>query len=324
MKTLKTTVVSLLVALLAAMLAACGNAPAATSPTAAPAAGGSGQAATSAPAANSGSKAKVTVMTWEGADTNAAIDEALKTFMAANPEIEVERVPSPNSGYSDKLNAMVQAKQLPDIFWAGNDTAQQFGGQGLLFDWTEYAQKSEGGFSLSAFAPGAIENWTSADGKLYGLPTLMNTYGIWYNADLFQQAGVPLPKPGWTYDDMLKAATALTQKDGSTVKRYGVYAVGNESLQSPFTISNCAVSAGGQPFMDRVINPTKVTADEKFVACAKQIAEAVQSGAITPTGYPSDGLTESFIAGQIPMLFFGQWLVPSFLEAQPSFKYGFA
>ncbi len=269
-------------------------------------------------------KITVTVMTWESNDTNAAIDEALNTFMAANPDITVQRIPSPNSGYGDKLNAMVQANQMPDIFWAGNDTAFLYGDQGLLYDWSSYAKKASGDFSLSQFAPGAIENWTSPSGKLYGLPTLMNTYGLWYNEDLFKAANLPLPKPGWTYDEMFKDAQALTIKNGKKITRYGLYNQNGDAIFGPFAVSDCSVSAGGQPFMDRIISPNKVQADAQFIACTQKWADAIQNGYVTPPDYPTDGMTEQFLAGQIPMVYFGQWAAPILIQAAPSFKFGFA
>ncbi len=278
-------------------------------------------------AANTGSensnsgKIHVTVMTWESNITNAAIDEALKSFMAANPDIVVERIPTPNSGYSDKLNAMVQSNQLPDIFWSGNDTAFLYGDQGLLYDWSKYAKaENSNAFRMDQFAPSTVENWTTPDGKLYGLPTLMNTYGFWYNEDLLKAANVPVPKAGWTYDDLFATMKALTVKNGKKITRYGLY----NGPVDPFMISDCSVSNGGQPFMDKVIKPTQVTADAKYVACLQKWAEATQNGWVTPPGYPADGLTDQFLAGQVPLLFYGQWFAPIFIEGQPSFKYGFA
>src|SRR5205814_4606821 len=67
---------------------------------------------------SSNGPATVTVMTWESADTNKAIDAALQKFMQQNPKIKVERIASPNSDYAQKLSSLVVAKKLPDIFWA--------------------------------------------------------------------------------------------------------------------------------------------------------------------------------------------------------------
>ncbi|WP_165422960.1 ABC transporter substrate-binding protein [Ktedonosporobacter rubrisoli] len=267
----------------------------------------------------------VTFMTWEAKDTNKAIDAAMQKFMQQNPNIKVQRIESPNSDYGQKLSSLSVAKKLPDIFWAGNDTEQQYGGQGLLYDWTEYASKSDNKLDFSKFAPASIENWKN-NGKLYGLPTLMNTYGVWYNEDLFKKAGLSLPKPGWTYDEMLHDAQVLTQKSGSKVTRYGLW----NPPDDPFAVSDCAVSAGGQSFADKTVNPTKVTAGPEFIACARKYIDAVQNGYVTPPSYNSqnnplmDNAPQAFVSGQIPMFYNGQWFAQTFLQSKPSFKYGFA
>jgi multiple sugar transport system substrate-binding protein len=264
----------------------------------------------------------VTVMTWEGADTNAAIDAALATFMEANPSIVVERLPSPNSGYGERLSAMQLAGELPDVFWSGNDQMFQYADQGALYNWTEIATADDT-FDLGDFAPGAIANWTAGDGGLYGLPTLMNTYGVWYNADLFTAAGLDVPAPGWTWDAFFTAAETLADPAAGMFAAQGYELVNpNEGI---FTADVCAQNAGSAaPFADRIINPTTITVTPELVSCVSRLAALVQSGAITPSGYPGDGQTELFIAGQIPMLVFGQWLAPSFMNAAPAFTYGFA
>jgi multiple sugar transport system substrate-binding protein len=43
---------------------------------------------------------------------------------------------------------------------------------------------------------------------------------------LFDKAGVPYPQPGWTWDEFLAAAKALTVRDGDTVMQWGYYEVG--------------------------------------------------------------------------------------------------
>jgi multiple sugar transport system substrate-binding protein len=64
------------------------------------------------------------------------------------------------------------------------------------------------------------------NGKLYGIA--VRTFGkeIWYNADLFAQAGVPTPrqleKDGkWTWDALLDAARKVAKTDGDAVSVYG-------------------------------------------------------------------------------------------------------
>jgi multiple sugar transport system substrate-binding protein len=269
---------------------------------------------------SSGGNQTVTVMTWESTATNTLIDSALQKFMQQNPTIKVQRIASPNSDYGQKLSSLVLAKKLPDVFWAGNDTEQQYGAQGLLYDYGTLANAApSASFDMSKFAPSTIVNWRSGS-KLYGLPSLLNTYGFWYNADEFTQAGLPLPKPGWTYQEMLHDAQVLTQKNGNKVSRYGLV----NPPDDPFAINNYAVSAGATSFEDKVINPTAVTVSPEFIEGTKLFASAIQSGYVTPPGYDTTNAQDSFSAGKIPMLYGGQWLAAGFLQGKPSIKYGFA
>jgi ABC-type glycerol-3-phosphate transport system substrate-binding protein len=74
-------------------------------------------------------------------------------------------------------------------------------------------------FSLDDFHPRFLEHF-SFQGDLWGIPTQAEVRVVFYNRDLFDAAGVPYPVPGWTLDDFLTRAVALTQGDGAE-KQYG-------------------------------------------------------------------------------------------------------
>ena len=195
--------------------------------------GGAGNAGNGNGAGGSGNgagaeKVEVTLMTWESQDMNNRIMEAMKPFEEQNPGITVKLLPAPLSDYGMKLNGMIAAKQAPDIFELGNDMMLQDQAQNLLYDWTSQADADQE--FMSGFYPGVVDSW-HVDGKVYGLPGLLNTYGIFYNKKLFQDAGVPEPKPGWTYDDFFSAMEKLASKKGG-VQQYGYY-----GRPDPFTVS---------------------------------------------------------------------------------------
>ena len=58
---------------------------------------------------------------------------------------------------------------------------------------------------LNDFYPQFLKPFEQA-GKLYGLPADVGIYTIGYNADLLTQLGIPLPKQGWTVDDLIAIA----------------------------------------------------------------------------------------------------------------------
>ncbi|WP_405877713.1 extracellular solute-binding protein [Streptomyces sp. NBC_01136] len=262
-------------------------------------------------------KATVTLMTWEANATNKAIDQALTGFH--DPNITVKRIDTPNGNYSDKLAALTQAKKLPDLFWCGNDTEQQYTSQGLLTDWSSRLSGS-GDFSADSFISSTMKNWKTADGKIGGVPSLMNTYGIWYDIDAFKAAGIAVPTSGWTWDQMFDAAAKLHAKGA----KYGLVADAMTSLDGPFTLSTYSMSAGGAPFADSVHQPTKVTIDAKYTEGVSKLVAGIKSGAIAPPGYDISNQQAPFAAGEIPMLWSGQWLAAGFLTDKPKIKYGFA
>ena len=265
----------------------------------------------------SGGKTTVTVMTWESNATNKLIDQALAGFK--DPDITVKRVDTPNGNYSDKLSALTQAQKLPDLFWCGNDTEQQYTGQGLLTDWSSKLSGS-GDFGTGSFDATAMKNWTTADGKIGGVPSLMNTYGIWYDIDAFKAAGIPVPAAGWTWDQMYDAATKLHEKGA----KYGLVADAMTALDAPFSLSLFSQSAGGSPFTDDVHHPTKVTVDAAYTEGVGKLVAGIKSGAVAPPGYDISSQQSLFAAGEIPMLWSGQWLAAGFLTDKPKIKYGFA
>jgi ABC-type glycerol-3-phosphate transport system substrate-binding protein len=65
-------------------------------------------------------------------------------------------------------------------------------------------------FELDDFYPFALDT-LSQEGSLWGLPGEMELVVIYYNKELFDQAGVPYPAVSWTRDDFLDAAVALRQ-----------------------------------------------------------------------------------------------------------------
>jgi ABC-type glycerol-3-phosphate transport system substrate-binding protein len=261
----------------------------------------------------------VTVMTWESAQTNAAIKKALADFKDDN--ITVQLLDTPAGNFGDKLASLTQAKKLPDLFWCGNDTEQQYTSQGLLVDWTDKINNGDGDFKADKFVGSAMENWKTADGQMGGLPSLMNTYGVWYNEDAFTKAGIAVPKAGWTWDDMYSAAANLANKNGA---KYGLVADQLTSGDGPFTMSMYSVSAGGAPFTDNVNHPTKAEADAKYTEGVQKLIDAIKSGSVAPPGYDASNVQSLFAAGKVPMMFGGQWLAAGFQTDKPKVKYGFA
>jgi multiple sugar transport system substrate-binding protein len=93
------------------------------------------------------------------------------------------------------------------------------------------------------------------NGTLTCLPQNISSLVVYYNKDLFQQAGVAEPKEGWKWDDMVAAAKKLT-KDENGDGKAEVYGLGIEA--SLIRLAPFVWSAGGD-LVDDTENPTRFT-----------------------------------------------------------------
>ncbi len=105
-------------------------------------------------------------------------------------------------------------------------------------------------------------------GKQLCLPQNVSSLAVYYNRSLFEKYGVALPKSGWTWNDLLTTATAMTRDAGGAVirgtesegaaRRPAVHGLGIEPSiirVAPFVWSN------GGDIVDDPARPTRLTLD---------------------------------------------------------------
>ncbi|MEF3308583.1 extracellular solute-binding protein [Paenibacillus sp. GYB004] len=126
------------------------------------------------------------------------------------PHITVEYV---MPGKGTMIDDLVAAKDVPDLLIYGIGNYTQYRDLGILTDITPLLNKMK--IDLGRFKPWVLDN-IKVDGKLYSLPYAMNTNAIYYNLDLFDKFGVPYPKSGMTWDDILEVTKRLSRFEDNT------------------------------------------------------------------------------------------------------------
>jgi ABC-type glycerol-3-phosphate transport system substrate-binding protein len=94
-------------------------------------------------------------------------------------------------------------------------------------------------------------------GKLYGIAWFTQGKEIFYNANLLQQSGAPLPrqleKEGkWTWDALLDVAKKVTRTEGDAISVYGF----NTSFSDPGSYLNTLYSWGADFYDKGITRPT--------------------------------------------------------------------
>ena len=139
-----------------------------------------------------------------------AMNELIKRFEAANPNIKVKQTTFPYADYQTKIAAAMPAGQGPDV-------VQLFYGWLDNFVGAKFIQP----LPRDAFPPAAIEkdfypivSAMKRDGEYYALPTAVRSLALFYNKKLFQEAGLDPNTPPKTVDELLDMAKKTTKRDG--------------------------------------------------------------------------------------------------------------
>lgn len=156
---------------------------------------------------------------WGGAgdDSEAArIErEVYAEFERRHPGVEIQRENIPGSqDYVRKLLLSFIAGAEPDIIRLDASSAAVFIDNGALMDLTPFIE-GENGIDLNDYFPN-VTNIARRGDALYAIPIDFTPMVVYYNRRLFDEARVPYPEPGWTWDDFLSKAKALTREG-----RYG-------------------------------------------------------------------------------------------------------
>jgi multiple sugar transport system substrate-binding protein len=142
---------------------------------------------------------------WTTDARGAIMEEAVAEFGRQFPQYRL--VVEPIGGdYYDALSVQLAGGTAADVMLFSGAFFLNFAEQGAFADITPILE--EMGVDLSLYT--SVPNVFQVGDQLYGMPFQL-TITTWYaNIDMFEAAGVPLPEEGWTWDEMLEAAQALT------------------------------------------------------------------------------------------------------------------
>ena len=181
--------------------------------------------------------------TWGGTEDLAIYEELIADFEAEHPDIDIVLNHIPSAGdYEQNLATLIAAGAAPDVFFINNISMPGFAAQGAFMPLGEFADEE----FLSDFFPGHLDAFRY-EGELMALPRDISNLVLFYNQDLFEEAGIEPPTDGWTWDDFMSAAQELTQDtDGDgQIDQFGFGYSTYYLFWEPWVWSN-----GGQFFAD--------------------------------------------------------------------------
>jgi len=176
--------------------------------------------------------------------------ELAQRFNEQHATITVEINPTPWEGLDNLALADV------DVFVTWPEVLSGLQEQGDVLTVDPFIETG-GSLDLSDFYPGTVE-LLSIEGRTWAVPAGVDVLVMFYSQDLFDQSGVPYPEIGWTWDDFLNSALAISGPDAGI---FGYTTSGRMPNPSYFDAALFVYQHGGRLF-DDLQGPARTTFDD--------------------------------------------------------------
>src|SRR5512143_3923944 len=218
----------------------------------------------------------------------AEIDQIARDFEAKNPDIKVSMEYVSYDNVHDKIVTGMAAKPpaydaaMLDVIWP-----DEFIKAGYLLDVTDRVTPE----MKSGMFP-ASWNGVTRNGKVYGMPWLMDVKYFMYNKDMLSKAGISTPPATW--EELVDQAKIIKEKG---IAEFPIIWSWNqkEGVVCDFTV---LLFGNGGAFLDASGKP--VFNDDKGVATLAWMKQTIDDGLTNPSSVASDenAVEADFLAGK--------------------------
>lgn len=207
----------------------------------------------------------------------------LADFEKQNPDIKVDFMHIPQN-YFQKIHLLFASNTAPDVVFINN----------LYLP--VYADFLEEFPVRNEYYPQALDA-LSYNGKLYAIPRDISNLVIFYNKNLFDKKQVPYPAEDWTFEEFLKTAQKLTDKNC-----FGISFEEDPLYYLPYLMSN------GGGFYEAEKQESK--------EAIRFYADLRKKYHVAPLKSESASATmgQMFLQERIAMYLSGHWMVPKLTE----------
>lgn len=233
-------------------------------------------------------------------------------FEKENPNITIEYVTAPYGELVNQVINMAGGGDKVDMIFGEIGWVPGLADSGLTVPITEVLPADY----LADFYPAILESF-HIDGEAYGLPMYVSPYVLYYNKDLFEQAGLDPNKPPATYDEMMEYAEKLSQlKDANGNK---VYAFGQTTASVPVSGSalNAMIFNYGGTLLDDEGN---LSIDNQGFRDAVEMLKTLDEKGYNPQNAKLKDLRNLFALGQLAMYYDQSWGFNGIASINPDAK----
>ncbi|MGH0053592.1 MAG: ABC transporter substrate-binding protein [Sphaerochaetaceae bacterium] len=226
--------------------------------------------------------------------------KSVKTgFEEKHPDITIEWVTAPYGEIVNQVVNMAGGGNKVDAIFGEIDWVPGLVDAGLAAPIGDILSDA----FINDFYPDVLKSF-EVEGTPYGIPLYVSPYVLYYNKDLFKQAGLDPEKPPRTYDEMLGYAEKLSQlKDANGNK---VYAFGQTTASVP--VSGASLTAMIFNFGGQVLDSQgNLSVDNQGFRDAIEMVQLLDERGYNPQNAKLKDLRNLFALGQLAMYYDQSW-----------------
>ncbi|MGE5481634.1 MAG: ABC transporter substrate-binding protein [Bacteroidota bacterium] len=151
---------------------------------------------------------------WATGDELKQLQDRIKLFEKANPDVKINLVTVGWTEIGTKLPVAVAGGNSPDLVTISSNWGYDLAVSKLYVDLRPYLEKErkqDPAWDIDDIFPGAMGMWQTDGGDQFAFPDSLDIQGIFYNKDRYDEAGLRYPNDKtWNWSDMLDESIKMT------------------------------------------------------------------------------------------------------------------
>lgn len=241
-------------------------------------------------------KTQIRFATWDVAEDVDLQQSLVDKFNEEHDDIEVT-LEAYGSEFDTKISAGMGSGDTPDVMYMWNYPSYSAGLEPL----DEFIAGEGEEYKADFYE--ALWDYNSLDGATYGIPIGFTTHCLFFNKDIFDEAGIEYPTADWTWDDLQTAAETITDKTG-------VQGFAFQMKPDPYDFEMYLWS-NGTAYCDEEGNLDGSLNSDASKEVFQMFQDMEKAGYATAT--EGDG-TDEFRAGNAAMYIYGSWSIDTLNE----------
>lgn len=259
---------------------------------------------------NTAKQVVLTMGSWR-MDDRVEMNRIFREFTAKHPNITIHFDPTAAQDYDEVLYAQLSSGYGPDLFYLRSYSVSR-----LLYE-KGFIEPCENMPEIRiTFSEKMLSAWTADDGRIYGVPLIATSHGVYYNKDIYSKCNLQIPR---TFEELVEGAKKI-QENGyipfanATRERWTVAEIIFMNLAPGYI--------GGEKGRKAYLAGKRCFDDQAVTDVYRAMAEI---GRYLPANQKYMTYTDSlqlFVQGKAAMWLGGSWDIPYFVKESPDFSWG--